>query len=436
MTDTLDAVFRREAGRCTATLIRVLGDIDLAEDAVAEAFAIAAEQWPKRGIPPNPGGWITTTARNRAIDRLRRESTRVQRYITAHQMHSHQTDPDATPEREALDRFVDVVPDDQLRLMFLCCHPALAADSQVALTLRLLGGLETGEIARAFLLPEATIAQRIVRAKRKLRDNHAPYRIPGAAQLPDRLHAVLASIYLIYTEGHTATAGSDLTRVDLSTEAIRIGRVLASLMPDEPEVVGLLALMLLSEARRSSRVGAHGSMVRLADQDRSRWDPKLIEEGHGLVQACLRRNQPGPFQVQAAIAAVHTDAATAADTDWSQIVALYDQLYAVQPNPVVALNRAVAVGALHGPEAGLDALANVNLVDYQPYHAALADLLTRAGRTDEAVAAYDRAIELTANKSEREFLSRQRQHAATTPPRPQRSRQSSHSTKAGPAPPS
>jgi RNA polymerase sigma-70 factor (ECF subfamily) len=416
MTDTLDAVFRREAGRCTATLIRVLGEIDLAEDAVAEAFAIAAEQWPKRGIPPNPGGWITTTARNRAIDRLRRESTRVDRYIAAHQMHTQDTDPDATPEREALDRFVDVVPDDQLRLMFLCCHPALAADSQVALTLRLLGGLETSEIARAFLLPEATIAQRIVRAKRKLRDNHAPYRIPGAAELPDRLHAVLASIYLIYTEGHTATAGPALTRVDLSTEAIRIGRVIATLMPDEPEGIGLLALMLLTEARRSSRVDAYGSMVRLADQDRSRWNPNLIEEGHGLVQACLRRNEPGSFQIQAAIAAVHTDAPTAADTDWSQIVALYDQLHAIQPNPVVALNRAVAVGALDGPAAGLAALANVDLADYQPYHAARADLLTRAERIDDAIAAYDRAIELTSNPTERAFLSRQRQHAAPNPP--------------------
>jgi RNA polymerase sigma-70 factor (ECF subfamily) len=415
MTETLDAVFRREAGRCTATLIRVLGDIDLAEDAVAEAFVIAAEQWPKRGIPPNPGGWITTTARNRAIDRLRRESTRVDRYIAAHQMLPQDTDPDEDPEREALDRFVDVVPDDQLRLMFLCCHPALAADSQVALTLRLLGGLETSEIARAFLLPEATIAQRIVRAKRKLRDNHAPYRIPGDAELPDRLRAVLASIYLIYTEGHTATTGPALTRGDLSMEAIRIGRVLATLMPDEPEAIGLLALMLLTEARRPGRVDAHGAMVRLADQDRSRWNPNLIKEGHRLVQACLRRNQPGPFQIQAAIAAVHTDAPTAADTDWSQIVALYDQLHAIQPNPVVALNRAVAVGALDGPSAGLDALANVNLGGYQPYHAARADLLTRAERIDEAIAAYDRAIELTANAAEREFLSRQRQYAATTP---------------------
>jgi RNA polymerase sigma-70 factor (ECF subfamily) len=415
MTDTLDAVFRREAGRCTATLIRVLGDIDLAEDAVAEAFAVAAEQWQRRGIPPNPGAWITTTARNRAIDRLRRESTRVERYITAHQMHSRDTDPDATPERDALDRFVDVVPDDQVRLMFLCCHPALAADSQVALTLRLLGGLQTGEIAKAFLLPEATIAQRIVRAKRKLRDNHVPYRIPGGAELPDRLHAVLASVYLIYTEGHTATAGPALTRVDLSTEAIRIGRVLATLMPDESEVIGLLALMLLSEARRSSRVDAHGSMVRLADQDRSRWDPNLIEEGHGLVRVCLRRNQPGPFQIQAAIAAVHTDAPTAADTDWPQIVALYEQLYTIQPNPVVALNRAVAVGVLHGPAAGLDALADVHLDDYQPYHAVRADLLTRAERIQEAITAYDRAIELTSNPAERDFLNRQRQYAATNP---------------------
>ncbi len=415
MTDTLDAVFRREAGRCTATLIRVLGDIDLAEDAVAEAFAIAAEQWPQRGIPPNPGGWITTTARNRAIDRLRRESTRVERYITAHQMHAQDTDPDSTPDGDALDRFVDVVPDDQLRLMFLCCHPALAGDSQVALTLRLLGGLETGEIARAFLLPEATIAQRLVRAKRKLRDNHAPYRIPGGAELPDRLHAVLASIYLIYTEGQTATAGPALTRVDLSTEAIRIGRVLATLMPDEPEAIGLLALMLLTEARRASRIDANGSMVRLADQDRSRWNRNLIEEGHELVKACLRRNQPGPFQIQAAIAAVHADASTAAETDWSQIVALYDQLYAIEPNPVVALNRAVAIGALDGPSAGLDALAHVNLDDYQPYQAARADLLCRAERIDEAIAAYDQAIELTANSAEREFLRRQRQRSAATP---------------------
>ena len=305
----LAEVFRREAGRCTATLIRVLGDIDLAEDAVAEAFAIAAEQWPTHGVPPNPGGWITTTARNRAIDRLRRESTRTDRHLAALRLEADTMEPDHNPDLDDLDGFVDVVADDQLRLMFLCCHPALAADAQVALTLRLVGGLDAPEIARAFLVPEPTLAQRIVRAKRKLRDNHAPYRIPRAAELPDRLHAVLAAIYLIYTEGHTATTGDCLTRVDLSREAIRLGGVLTELMPDEPETVGLLALMLLTEARRPARTATDGSMVRLADQDRTQWNRMLITEGHALVRACLRRNQPGPFQIQAAIAAVHADAA-------------------------------------------------------------------------------------------------------------------------------
>ncbi len=408
MSEDLEVVFRREVGRCTATLIRLLGDIDLAEEAVAEAFAIATEQWPVRGTPPNPGGWITTTARNRAIDRLRREANRADRHLASRRLHSDAMEPDHHPELADLDAFVDVVADDQLRLMFLCCHPALGADSQVALTLRLLGGLDTSEIARAFLVPETTMAQRIVRAKRKLHDNHASYRIPRAAELPDRLYAVLAATYLIYTEGHTATTGADLTRVDLSTEAIRLGRVLASLMPDEPEVVGLLALMLLTEARRPARTDSQGRMVRLADQDRSRWDQALIGEGHGLVRACLRRNQPGPFQIQAAIAAVHADAPTPDATDWSQIVALYDQLYAVRPNPVVALNRAVAVGELHGPFAGLDALAQVDLQDYQPYHSARADLLARAGCQDVAIAAYDHAIQLTSNPAEREFLKRQR----------------------------
>ena len=412
MTEDLEVVFRREAGPCTATLIRLLGDIDLAEEAVAEAFAIATEQWPVRGTPPNPGGWITTTARNRAIDRLRREAHRADRHLAAHRLRSDAMEPDHHPELANLDAFVDVVADDQLRLMFLCCHPALGADSQVALTLRLLGGLETGEIARAFLVPESTMAQRIVRAKRKLHDNHASYRIPRAAELPDRIHAVLAAAYLIYTEGHTATTGADLTRVDLSTEAIRLARVLASLMPDEPEVIGLLALMLLTEARRSARTDSQGQMVRLADQDRSLWDQALIREGHELVRACLRRNQPGPFQIQAAIAAVHADAPTADDTDWSQIVALYDQLHAIRPNPVVALNRAVAVGSLHGPSAGLDALAQVDLQHYQPYHAARADLLARAGLPDEAIAAYDDAIRLTSNPAEREFLKLQRENTA------------------------
>jgi RNA polymerase sigma-70 factor (ECF subfamily) len=323
-------------------------------------------------------------------------------------------DPDRDDELhdlEDLDDFVDVVVDDQLRLMFLCAHPALSGDAQVALILRLLGGLETSEIANVFVVPEATVAQRIVRAKRKLHDNHASYQIPRAAELPARLRAVLAAIYLIFTEGHTATSGSTLTRPDLSNEAIRLGRTLTALMPDEPETIGLLALMLLSDSRRRTRVGPDGVLVRLADQDRSQWDRTQISEGHELVRACLRRNTPGPFQIQAAIAAVHADAPTAALTDWQQILWLYDELFALRPNPVVALNRSVAIAELRGPADGLAALAEIDaesLDGYQPYHATLADLLKRAGRLDEASVAYDRAIELTSNAVEREFLVRQR----------------------------
>lgn len=411
MSASLEEVFRREAGRCTATLIRVLGNIDLAEDAVAEAFAIAAHQWPKTGPPANPGGWITTTARNRAIDRLRHESTRTERHVAAHRLHISEMDPDRSPELDQLDDLVEVVADDQLRLMFLCAHPALAVDAQVALILRLLAGLTVSEIAKAFLVPEATVAQRIVRAKRKLHDNHAPYGIPSVAELSERLQAILAAIYLVYTEGHSATSGPTLARADLCAEAIRLGRTLAELMPDDPEAVGLLALMLLTEARRQSRIGAGGTMVRLADQDRTQWDRGLITEGHELVRACLRRNQPGPFQIQAAIAAVHADAPTAASTDWSQVIALYDHLYALRPNPVVALNRAVAIAERRGPAEGLTALAQIDpgvLDNYEPYHATRADILARIGRCDEAMAAYDRAIDLSRNTVERDFLAGQR----------------------------
>lgn len=419
VSDDLDTIFRREVGRCTATLIRVLGDIDLAEDAVAEAFAIAAERWPATGVPPNPGGWLTTTARNRAIDRLRRESTRTDRHIAAHRdLVAHQEDATMADQNDPfgeLDALVEVVADDQLRLMFLCCHPVLARDAQVALTLRLLGGLETPEIAHAFIVPEATMAQRIVRAKRKLRDNHASYRIPQVSELPERLPSVLHAIALIFTEGHTATAGDNLVRVDLSAEAIRLGRTLVELMPDEPEAVGLLALMLLTDARRAARLSLDGAMIRLSDQDRSLWDRAAIDEGHALVQSCVRRNQPGPFQIQAAIAAVHADASHAADTNWDDIVILYDLLHALRPDPVVGLNRAIAVGERSGASAGLaalDAIDGDRLADYQPYHAARADLLVRADRAAEALAAYNRAIELSDNPTERTFLEHQRARAA------------------------
>jgi RNA polymerase sigma-70 factor (ECF subfamily) len=394
----LAAIYRREVGRCTATLVRVLGDIDQAEDAVADAFAVAAERWAADGVPPNPGGWIATTARNRAIDRIRRESTRHAREREAMMLH----DPGPDPPADLGD--LDAVPDDQLRLIFLCCHPALGADAQVALTLRLLGGLTTAEIARAFLVPQPSIGQRLSRAKQKIRDTHMAYRIPD--QLHERLGPVLATIYLIYTEGHSATAGDDLLRPSLTSEAIRIGRTLVALVPDEPEAVGLLALMVLTEARAPARLGEDGELVRLADQDRSRWDRELIAEGHELVRGCLDQNRPGPYQVQAAIAAVHADATTAAATDWAQIVTLYDHLQRLRPNAVVALNRAIAVMEHRGAAAALDALDEIDLPTYHLFHATRAEALRRAGRDDQAADALRRAIALTSNAVERRHLER------------------------------
>jgi len=380
-------IFREESGRSVATLIRIFGDIDLAEDAVQEAFALALRTWPDEGLPPNPGGWITTTARNRAIDHLRRESR-------GRELLGQVVEPETPPGEEP-----GPVQDDRLRLIFTCCHPALSTEARIALTLRLLGGLTTAEVARAFLVAEPAMAKRLVRAKHKIIAAHIPYRVPDEAELPERLRPVLAVLYLTYNAGTDGPARDDLRR-----EAIRLARAMSGLMPDEAEVAGLLALLLLTESRWSARFSRDGSIILLRDQDRSSWDRSLIEEGHAIVRACLRRNQPGPYQIQAAINAVHADADSFEVTDWHQILALYDQLLAMTPTPVVALNRAIALAEVEGPGAALDILDGLDLDEYHLFQAARADLLLRLGRHDEANQAYVRAAALAATDAERTFL--------------------------------
>jgi RNA polymerase sigma-70 factor, ECF subfamily len=399
----VERIFRECSGRAVATLARRFGDLGLAEEMVQEAFMQALDHWPREGRPVNPAGWIITTARHAALDRVRREASRDERQRESARLYGLD-EPDVPDEGPVLD--------DQIRLMFTCCHPALAPSAQVALTLRLIAGLETREIARAFLVPEATLAQRLVRAKNKIKDAKIPYRVPDPEELPGRLRWVLAVIYFVFNEGYVASDGPELGRADLAAEAIRLARHVVELMPNELEAVGLLALLLLNEARRAARTGPDGALVPLAEQDRSRWDTALIAEGQALVRRCLRANQPGPYQIQAAINAVHNDAARAEATAWPQIVALYDQLLIFTPTPVVALNRAVAVAEARSPAEALALVEALPLESYYLYQAVRADLLARAGRLAEAEAAYTAALALTTNRAELTLLEKRRAELA------------------------